>query len=221
MKIAIIIGATGLVGSHLTHQLLENKKYQKVKIFVRRSPNITHKKLITHVVNFDDLQFWKKHLTGDELYSVLGTTLKKAGSQNAQYKVDYDYQYNVASAARENGVKKLLLVSSAGANADSKNFYLRMKGKLDNAVKGLDFPGICIFKPSILIGKRTELRIMEKIAVFFTRIFTTIIPFLRKYRPVHGKTVAAAMITAANLAIDERVLEIESNKIFWYANKKS
>ncbi len=221
IKTAIVIGATGLVGHHLVNQLLENQKYQKVKIFVRRSPNITHKKLVTHVVNFEDIQFWKKHLTGDDLFSAMGTTIRQAGSQAAQYKIDYTYQYEITKASFENGVKQYLLVSSAGADSHSKNFYLRMKGELEDAVAGLNFKNIIIFKPSILTGKRKEYRILESIGIGATYLFTTILPFLKKYRPIKGATVAAAMINAANLDIKEKNSEYSLDQIFSIATSDS
>jgi len=214
MKTAIIIGATGLVGSYLTRQLLENEKYEKVKIFVRRSPNITHKKLITHVVNFDDINFWKKHIIGNDLFSAMGTTIKKAGSQATQYKVDFTYQYEVAKAAAENGVKQYLLVSSAGADSRSKNFYLCMKGELEKATAKLYFEKVSIFKPSILTGKRNEHRIMESIGIGVTYLFTTVIPFIKKYRPINGGIVASAMINAANLDITKKNSEYSLDEIF-------
>jgi len=214
IKTAIVIGATGLVGAHLTRQLLENDTYSKVKLFVRKSPNITHKKLVTHVVNFDDINFWKKHLSGDDLFSAMGTTIKKAGSQANQYKIDFSYQYDIAKAAAKNGVKKYLLVSSAGADSQSKNFYLRMKGELEDAAAGLNFKNIVIFKPSILVGKRPEHRIFESIGVGFTYLFTAILPFIKKYRPIKAATVAAAMINAANLDIKEKNSEYSLDEIF-------
>ncbi|MBN2600845.1 MAG: NAD(P)H-binding protein [Candidatus Marinimicrobia bacterium] len=221
MKTAIVIGATGLVGAHLTRQLLENPSYQKIKLFVRKSPNITHKKLVTHIVNFDDIQFWKKHLTGDDLFSAMGTTIKKAGSQANQYKIDFTYQYNVAKAAADNGVKQYLLVSSAGADSHSKNFYLRMKGDLENAVAKLNFKNIIVFKPSILTGKRSEHRIFESLGIGVTYVFTTILPFIKKYRPIKGATVAAAMINAANLDIKEKNSEYSLDQIFSLTNPEN
>ncbi|MDO9548391.1 MAG: NAD(P)H-binding protein [Candidatus Marinimicrobia bacterium] len=214
MKTAIVIGATGLVGSHLIRQLLENERYEKIKIFVRRSPNMTHKKLVTHVVNFNDIQFWKKHLTGDELYSAMGTTIKKAGSQTAQYNIDFTYQYEVAKAAADNDVKRYLLVSSAGADSQSKNFYLRMKGELEDAVAELNFEQISIFKPSILAGKRDERRTAESIGIVATYLITKLLPFIKKYRPIKGETVAAAMINAANLDITVKISEYSLDRIF-------
>ena len=109
---------------------------------MRRSLNINNPKLEEHIVDFDKIELWKNNLSGDELYSALGTTIKKAGSKEAQYKIDFTYQYEAAKAASENGVKKYLLVSSLGANSKSSNFYLRMKGSLDEKVQQLSFDQI-------------------------------------------------------------------------------
>lgn len=109
MKTAIVIGATGLVGNHITKKLLGDNRYEKVKVFVRRSLNLNHPKLEEHIVDFDKIESWKNHLTGDELYSALGTTIKKAGSKDFQYKIDFTYQYEAAKDASENGVKNIYL----------------------------------------------------------------------------------------------------------------
>jgi uncharacterized protein YbjT (DUF2867 family) len=126
-KTALVIGATGLVGSEAVKQLLDDKRYAAVQVFHRRTTGILHPKLVEHIVEFDDLDSWKHLLTGDELYSALGTTLKKAGSQEAQYTIDFTYQYETAKAAAENGVKKYALVSSTGANAQAKAFIPGLK----------------------------------------------------------------------------------------------
>src|SRR4030066_986146 len=139
MKTAIVIGATGLIGKHLTKFLLDDPAYSSVKVFVRRTLNISNPKLEEHVVDFDEISIWKDKITGDELYSAMGTTIKKAGSKEAQYKIDFTYQYECAKAASENGVGKYLLISSAGANIKSGHFYLRMKGELDKKVSELPF----------------------------------------------------------------------------------
>ena len=139
MKTAIVIGATGLVGSFITLKLLDDTRYEKVKVFVRNSLEIEHEKLEEHLVDFNKIDIWKNELVGDELYSAMGTTIKKAGSKSAQYKIDFTYQFETAEAASINGVKKYLLVSSAGANYKSGNFYLRVKGKLDEKIQLLRY----------------------------------------------------------------------------------
>ncbi|MCT4625186.1 MAG: NAD-dependent epimerase/dehydratase family protein, partial [Schleiferiaceae bacterium] len=115
-KIAIVIGATGLVGKHIVKYCLEHPNYSEVLVFTRRSTNIKHSKLKEHLIDFDQLEHVKDLIKGDDLFSAMGTTIKKAGSQDAQYKIDYTYPYQFAKYARENGIRNYGLVSSTGAN---------------------------------------------------------------------------------------------------------
>lgn len=192
---AIVIGATGLVGSEILNLLLEDDRYAKVKVFHRRTTGVRHPKLEEHIIDFEALDKWKHLLTADELYSALGTTLKKAGSQERQYTIDFTYQFETAKAAADNGVENYSLVSSAGANYQSKFFYSRLKGELDEAVKELPFEVITIMRPSILAGDRNENRLGEKVGLFLANIFTKI-PGLKKYRPIAGNEVAKGMINS-------------------------
>jgi uncharacterized protein YbjT (DUF2867 family) len=214
MKTAIVLGATGLVGNHITHKLISNDSYDKVKVFTRRSLQISNSKLEEHLVNFDNIESWKEDLKGDELYSALGTTLKKAGSKEAQYIIDFTYQYEIAKAASQNGVLKLLLVSSIGASYKSRNFYLRMKGKLDEEIQQFQFKQIFIFRPSILAGERNEKRTGESIGIKIVGTITKIIPALKKYRPIKASQVAEAMIKSANQTLKEQINIYESEEIF-------
>ncbi len=213
MKTALVIGATGLVGSLITLKLLDDKGYEKVKSFVRRSIKINNPKLEERIVNFEEIEVWKDQLIGDELYSALGTTIKKAGSKEAQYKIDYTYQYEVAKAAAENGVKKYLLVSSAGANYKSGNFYLRTKGSLDEKVQQLNFDQICIFRPSYLVGVRNEKRLGETIGIKIAGTITKLIPALKKYRPIEASRVAEAMIKSANQNLSGKIKIFQPEEI--------
>lgn len=212
-KTAIIIGASGLVGSCLLPQLLQNDKYRKIKVFVRKELSFKHEKLEQHVVDFDNLEKSRHLITGDELFSTLGTTRRKAGSKEAQYKVDYNYQYNFARIASENKVEKYFLVSSAGASENSKNFYLKMKGELDRDVQRLNFKTIEIFRPSALAGKRKETRVAEIMAVKVGIFLARIAPKYRKYRPVHGYIVARGLVNLANSA---KVIEKLEAKIYTF-----
>jgi uncharacterized protein YbjT (DUF2867 family) len=214
MKTAIVIGATGLVGNFITRNLLDDARYEKVKVFVRRSLHISNPKLEEHVISFDKIDVWKENLTGDELYSALGTTIKKAGSKEAQYKIDFTYQYEVAKGATRNRVKKILLVSSAGANYKSGNFYLRMKGKLDEAVQQLSLEQIFIFRPSILAGDRLERRLGESLGIKIAGTITKIIPALKKYRPIEASRVAEAMIKSANQKLPGKIKIYNPEEIF-------
>ncbi|MEY3738790.1 MAG: hypothetical protein RL544_1568, partial [Bacteroidota bacterium] len=131
---ALVFGATGATGSELVAQLIEDNHFSSVVVFSRRSLSITHPKLTCHIVDFDNPQLWAHLVQGDVLFSTLATTLKQAGSQKEQYKIDYTYQYQTAETAANNGVGAYVLVSAMGANANSRFFYPRIKGQLDKAV---------------------------------------------------------------------------------------
>jgi len=193
---ATIIGATGLTGSLLLKKLLEDERFSKVRALVRRPLDFEHPKLEACVIRFDEPESWAPLVQGDVLFSALGTTLKQAGSKAAQYLVDYEYQYQFARAAAQNGVPRLVLVSSAGADAGSWNFYSRMKGELDEAVQKLPFQSISIIRPGILDGERKEKRPGEAAGLALMRLAGKM-RALRHLRPIHGSTVAAAMIRAA------------------------
>ena len=219
MKTAIVIGATGLIGKHLTNLLFDNPNYSTVKVFVRRSLNTSNPKLEEHLVNFDKIDNWKSRITGDDLFSAMGTTIRKAGSKEAQYKIDVTYQYEFAKAAFEYGVNNYFLVSSSGANAKSKLFYMRIKGELEEKVKLLPFNKIRIFRPSLLIGERGEKRFGEKAAERLLKIVVPLFPFLKNQRPIEGEKVARAMIVSANEDIKERIKIFEPLEIFRLAEK--
>ncbi len=192
---ALVIGATGAVGKDLVEQLLKDDTFDRVDIFVRREVKIPSAKLVSHIVDFDHIETWASLLSGDVLFSCLGTTIKAAGSQDAQWKVDYTYQLEAAKAARAGGVRKLVLVSSVGANAESKIFYARMKGQLDGDVAKLGFPGCFILRPPSLIRKGSD-RFGEKAGVAILKGLNAI-GLLRSWKPMPTEEVAAAMIRLA------------------------
>ena len=195
MKTAIVIGATGLVGNELVQQLLKDSRFDKVKVFVRRSMKIVNNKLEEHIVDFETPDSWKKNVTGDVLYSAMGTTLKAAGSKEAQYEIDYTYQYQVARMAANNNVGQYVLVSAAGSSVDSKIFYSKMKGELERDVKKLPFDTIHIIRPGMLAGERREARSGEKIGISIMNL-VAMIPGLKRLKPIQGAEVARAMINA-------------------------
>ena len=214
MKTAVVIGASGLIGKTLVKKLLEDNRYNSIKVFVRRSINISNSKLVEHIVDFDKITDWKSKITGDELYSAMGTTIKKAGSKEAQYKIDVTYQYEFAKAAADNGVMSYFLVSSFGANAKSKLFYMKIKGELEEKVKLLPFRKIRIFRPSLLLGERDEKRLGEKAAERILKIVVPVFPFLKNQKPIEGEKVANAMIASANKVNNEQIRIYELDEIF-------
>ncbi len=192
---ALVIGATGAVGQDLVEQLLADEAVELVDIFVRREVSLPSAKLSVHVVDFDHPETWSDQLKGDALFSCMGTTLRAAGSQKAQWKVDYTYQFNAAKAARSNGVPTYVLVSSIGSDAKSKVFYTRMKGALDEAVQALGFEGCFILRPPSLIRKGSD-RFGEKAGVAILRACNAI-GLLRGLTPMPTEAVASAMIRLA------------------------
>ena len=188
---ALIIGATGATGKDLVTQLLADDTYSEVHCFVRKPLTFTHTKLHTHVVDFETPEAWADLLRGDVAFSCLGTTLAVAGSKEAQWRVDYDYQYNFAEHCRNNGVPTFVLVSAAGAKAQSKLFYNRMKGQLEDAVKELEFPRLLIFQPSVLIRSNSD-RGAENFSVKATH-FLNKIGLFKRYRPMPTTVLAQKM----------------------------
>ena len=194
---AVIIGASGLIGSQLVEKLLQDDVFETVRVLVRRRLAFNHPKLQQEIVDFNILEDYKnKFGTGDSIFCCIGTTQKKVkGNKTAYEQIDHDIPVHAAQIGMANGFKKFLIVSSAGADGSSSNFYLRLKGKTENDIKQCAFDTICIFRPSMLLGKRNEPRPAEKMAQLFmqTLSFLFIGPF-KKYHPVRASVVAKAMI---------------------------
>lgn len=212
-KVANVIGASGLVGQHLVAQLLSRTEFELIRIFVRKKTGLFHPMLEEHVIDFDKPETWRHLVTGDVLFSSLGTTIKSAKTKENQYKVDFGYQYEFAKAAAENGVPIYILVSSIGANARSSVFYTRMKGELEDAVSRLKFSKLVIFRPSILEGERDEKRPGEKLGLMVTRIFTHFV--LKNYQPTPADWLAASMIRQS-LDETEGIRVVEGEKILMF-----
>jgi uncharacterized protein YbjT (DUF2867 family) len=215
-RTAVILGATGLVGKALLAQLLDSGAYD-VKVFVRRSTGITHPDLDEQLVRFDHLTEWSEMIRGDLLFITLGTTRRKAGSKAAQYAVDFTYPYEVAKKAAAAGVRHCVRVSSLGASARSPFFYLRIKGELEEALKGLNFPRLTILRPSLLTGEREEKRWMEEMAGVWMPRFIRVFPGLSSRRPIPGSVVARAMHKAAEDEGAGAVRVFEGEAIFHLA----
>ncbi|MEH7097696.1 NAD(P)H-binding protein [Neobacillus vireti] len=208
---ALLIGATGATGKDLLDLLLKDDSFHQVDIFVRRELDIQHKKLKIHVIDFDKPEQWKNLVKGDVLFSCLGTTLKAAGSKEAQWKVDYDYQFQFAKFARKNNVNHCVLVSSGFSSPNSPFFYTKMKGQLEEAVKGLGFPTLSIFNPPVLIRKNSD-RTMEVAGLKAIQFFNKI-GILRSQKPLPTVILAQAMINSAK-AKENRVIILKGQAIW-------
>ena len=207
---ALIIGATGATGKDLLDLLLKDKGFHQVDIFVRRNVDIVNEKLKVHIIDFDKPDEWKHLVKGDVLFSCLGTTLKAAGSKEAQWKIDYEYQYQFAKVAKENNIHNYILISSVGASPDSVIFYSKMKGQLEAAIKKLNFPKATIFHPPILERKNTE-RTGERVSVKALHFFNKIGLFSSQ-KPLPTEILAQAMINTAK-AKESGLTVLNNNEI--------
>lgn len=188
---AVLIGATGAVGKDLLQALLEDARYTEVVAFARRALGVQHEKLREHTIDFDAPATWQELVKGDVLFSTLGTSLKQAGSKEAQRHIDYDYQLAFAKAARANGVKSLVLLSSIGADSKSSIFYLRLKGELDDAVRDLGFDSLSIVRPPSLIRAKSK-RFGETASVKFLQAVNAI-GLAKRLAPMETAVVARSM----------------------------
>ena len=185
---ALIIGATGATGKDLVNTLLRDPDYTGVLVFVRRSTGIHHPKLTEVLTDFNKMESIQEHIKGDVWFSCLGTTLKTAGSKEKQWHIDYEIPHEFARIARRNGVAQMVLLSSYGATPKSKVFYSKMKGELEEKMKGLGFEKLIIFKPGLLLRKDTD-RLGEKISASVIS-FLNRLGIVRKFRPMPTEILA-------------------------------
>lgn len=196
MKKAIVIGASGLIGSNLIRLLLLDNGIGEVVVLVRKPLNTQHKKLTQHIVDFDEEQSYSKHISGDAFYCCLGTTKAKTPDLNDYKRVDFDYPLAFAKIAKARGMNQYHLVSALGADSQSIINYNKLKGNLELALKGLNFDCLCIYQPSLLDGSREESRPAEKIGIFLMRgLNPLLVGPLKKYRSIKASAVAQAMVT--------------------------
>lgn len=192
-KKAIVLGATGLVGSHLVNLLSNAVHIKSVVAITRRQVHYPSDKIQNQVVDFNRLTDFQEAFQGDYFFSCLGTTRKQAGSISAQRKVDLDYQLAAARLALDNGVSDYFLVSSSGANSSSISPYLKMKGELEDAVSELPFKQLSILQPSLLLGERSDARTAESLGSLVLPALCKL-PGLQRYRPIEAWQVASKMV---------------------------
>jgi uncharacterized protein YbjT (DUF2867 family) len=211
---AVIVGATGLVGKELAKLILEDESYSDLTIIVRHPmKDLVHEKLREKVVNFELLEELDVNFTGADVFCTLGTTIKKAGTKEAFRKVDYEYPLALGRIAKSQGSRQFLIITAMGASSSSYVFYNQVKGDVEEALKELKLPALKIFRPSLLLGKRSEFRIGEHISsVIFNVVSPVFIGPLKKYRAIQASSVAKGMIFAAKKD-DSGITIYESYKI--------
>ncbi|MBX2965487.1 MAG: NAD(P)H-binding protein [Cyclobacteriaceae bacterium] len=202
MKVALLAGSTGLIGKQLLQLLLDDPHYAVVKAISRKPLEIQHAKLQNIVADFNTLTIHHDQLTADDVFCCLGTTIKQAGSQEAFRKVDYEYPLELAKLTKNKGATQYLIVTALGADAKSGIFYNRVKGETEKAIEEVDFRAYHIFRPSLLLGERTEKRAGEGAATVVYKALGFLIPL--KYKAIDSANVAKAMLHFAKQDLSGR-----------------
>jgi len=204
-KTATVLGATGLIGGQLVSLLLDDPHFSKVRVVGRRSTGISHKKLSEKLGDLFDERFLKKAITGDVVFCCIGTTQAKTPDLKIYRKIDFGIPVNSIAAAKKNGAEQFLVVSSMGANAKSRVFYNRTKGHMEEALLKSNLKKVNIFRPSMLLGDRSETRVMESIGKLLFRVAHNFLP--KRYRGIESETVAMAMIEVAKTKPDQQIFQ--------------
>jgi len=196
-KQVTLFGATGLIGSYLLEFLLKDSETHLINVVGRNPFHLQHDKINNIVIDFQDLSSISDSITGSEVVFVsIGTTMSKVNRDKQKYKsVDFDIIFNVANACKQKNISQLIYVSSLGANSNSSNFYLRLKGEIDEAIAELNLNSTSVFRPSVLLGKRNESRPGEKLLQFAMPLLDFMIPSNSK--AIKAKDVAKSMFNTS------------------------
>lgn len=198
-RTAVVLGASGLVGGFCLKALVDNPDYTRVLTFGRRElpAQMTRAKVTQRIADMGSLSV-EDFRGAQDAFSALGTTIRKAGSQDAFRKVDLELPLRAAEQAVKAGVEQFVVVSSVGADPTSKNFYLRTKGELEQELTKLPFRAIHILRPSLLTGKRQEFRLAESLGIAVAPVLDLLtLGQLRRYHSIKAETVGRAMAGAA------------------------
>jgi uncharacterized protein YbjT (DUF2867 family) len=196
MKTALLAGSTGLIGGQLLELLLGDNRYARVTAISRKPLDASHPKLRNIVAGVTSLEQHKEQLAADDVFCCLGTTMRQAKTKDAFRQVDFEYPVLLAKLSRERGAKQYLLVSALGANKSSFIFYNRVKGLTEQAIASIGFECYHVFRPSLLVGPRTQHRAGEDAAKWFYGAFGFLIP--KKYEAIESTKVARAMLFFAS-----------------------
>lgn len=208
-RTALVLGASGLTGQNLLNLLLDDPMYTRITIYVRKLLASDHPKLEQHIVNYDGLD---QAIDAEDVFCCLGTTIKKAGNQQAFRLVDLVYPQRVAELQLNAGSKRFLVISAVGADANSSIFYSRTKGQMEKALITLGYKCLCIFRPSFILGERSEKRTAEKIGMGISKLISPLLVGpLKKYQAVTALGLAKSMQDSAH-RFSEGVHIISSNE---------
>ncbi|MBK9290582.1 MAG: NAD(P)H-binding protein [Bacteroidetes bacterium] len=208
----MLYGATGLVGSYVLDELIHSSEIGKVICVGRKAPDLRHPKVISQICEPSDFATWVSREKPEAVFCCLGTTRAKAGSKDAFRLIDKDLPVAIAKKAAENGVSVFAVVSSIGAKAHARNFYLRTKGEMEKEVLGSGVPNIVIVRPSLLLGPRQEFRLGEKFGEWLMKLADRFLTGkYRKYKAIHARSVAVAMLRLA-LKVQGKIV-VESDEL--------
>ena len=208
MKTALVFGSSGLVGQQLVQQLIQNSAYQKIKLFVRKTPKIQNPKIEIINTNFDNIEILYPEIKGDDCFFCIGTTKKNSPDKTEYQRVELDLPKKIANLAKHNKIQSFIFISSGYANSKSSGDYLRFKGLVEEELISLNFNNLGILRPSFLLGNRKEKRIGEKMGIIIFQLLSPLmIGPLKRMKPIHVKTVAGAMIKIAQSEHNQTIFE--------------
>lgn len=215
-KIAIILGATGLTGTILLDKLLADTRYERIKLFSRKTIGISHPKIEEHLINVLQLESYSNHFHGDEVFCCIGTTNAKTPDKGLYRSIDYGIPVTAAKLCEQNHIDTFIVISALGADSKSNIFYNRTKGEMEETVLNFKIPKVHILQPSLIGGKRKEKRNGE---YFFKLLMKLINPLLigslKKYRSIHPKKIVYSMIWLANnFSEKQRIVSSEIEEIY-------
>ena len=193
-KEVTLFGSTGLIGTLLLDILIKDNDYHKINVVTRKPISLNHKKIKIHIIDFSDSKSYSQTLRNSQIvFASIGTTQSKVkGNKESYRKIDFDIIYDIAKACKKNNVENFSFVSSSGANIKSNNFYLNLKGEIENSILNLNLSSTSVFRPSLLLGKRKEKRYGEKIAQLIMPFLSFLMP--SKYKPIKAALIAKSMV---------------------------
>ncbi len=200
---AILLGATGLIGKELLLLLLRDDYYSEVAVYARRPIDLKHPRLSIQTGDLLDDDFYSGRMHAASIFCCIGTTQSKTPDLSIYKKIDYGIPVQAARVGAAEGARQFLVVSAMGAKVDSRIFYNHTKGHMEEAVLNSGIPEIYIFRPSLLLGQRKEFRLMERVGKVFFTVFQRLLP--RRYRGIHARTVARAMLAVAKNRPDQQI----------------